>query len=188
MVWFRGRGSRVYRRACGGATSPTPDAVLKQGLSPRVRRSHRRGSVRIPGEGSIAARAAEPEFCSTRRDLAEVYRRACGGAERRGHSRHPERGLSPRVRRSLPSGATSNQTNGSIAARAAEPRTLSGSSFLDRVYRRACGGAGPGKLTPKQARGLSPRVRRSPLITISDPDCCGSIAARAAEPRSERGR
>ena len=55
---------KVYPRACGGATLPSPAAFAASGLSPRVRGSRRHAVHEHEARGSIPARAGEPEPCS----------------------------------------------------------------------------------------------------------------------------
>ena len=54
------------------------------------------------------------------------------------------------------------------------------------VYRRACGGATVREVRKGRRGGLSPRVRRSRMLTMRRSRPSGSIAARAAEPETVR--
>ena len=91
-------------------------------------------------------------------------------------------GLSPRVRGNLAAAGPVGWGDGSIPARAGEPRR-GGASRLGRwVYPRACGGTGGAGSTSWRGEGLSPRVRGNPL-SLCNPDN-RSIPARAGEPRS----
>ena len=91
-------------------------------------------------------------------------------------------GLSPRVRGNRDDLDGAEVVDGSIPARAGEPRRTSSGHPLRRVYPRACGGTLVGALIGQTIEGLSPRVRgnRLPVAGVGlDPR---SIPARAGEP------
>ena len=153
------------------------------GLSPRVRGSPHTPNGPISAKGSIPARAGEPGRSARPLRGSRVYPRACGGALGAVIAANWSQGLSPRVRGSRVSGLSFRRYEGSIPARAGEPRSSAPSAQGPRVYPRACGGAehaAPPELRPQ---GLSPRVRGSLLPPHQATLPRGSIPARAGEPR-----
>ena len=111
---------RVYPRACGGTIRSGRMGADRTGLSPRVRGNHLRDEQHVAAEGSIPARAGEPELQQRSRGSLKVYPRACGGTL-------SETPAAPCPGRSIP-------------ARAGEPGRA---NFIGRrltVYPRACGG------------------------------------------------
>ena len=93
-------GMGVYPRACGGTWRPTGRRKLPhlKGLSPRVRGNLGWFGAGLLVDGSIPARAGEPEYDASRMFFARVYPRACGGTSRRRPDASNYDGLSPRVR------------------------------------------------------------------------------------------
>ena len=94
----RGRGAQVYPRACGGTRTIYSRPGAWTGLSPRVR-----GNPGFPLhdagiDGSIPARAGEPDAESGTRTVLTVYPRACGGTGYSVATWVWAHGLSPRVR------------------------------------------------------------------------------------------
>ena len=110
------------------------------GLSPRVRGNRTNLGVLNQSEGSIPARAGEPDpkwkmFCRKR-----VYPRACGGTPSTAGADGPHFGLSPRVRGNQSSPYARPSYIGSIPARAGEPCGTGHECGDSTVYPRACGG------------------------------------------------
>ncbi len=68
------------------------------GLSPRVRGNHVLHGIDDSIEGSIPARAGEPESLGAGQTYIMVYPRACGGTSVADQGPMPWEGLSPRVR------------------------------------------------------------------------------------------
>ena len=103
------------------------------------------------------------------------------------HYRTSQEGLSPRVRGNCAVASVGRAEGGSIPARAGKPRPLSPSTFVARVYPRACGE------THEQARdlcgpvGLSPRVRGNRIASAYSGGGGGSIPARAGKPNLGHG-
>ena len=91
-------------------------------------------------------------------------------------------GLSPRVRGSLGRSQQPHPGRRSIPAGAGEPGAVSISARSTKVYPRGCGGAARRWLTVPIERGLSPRVRGSPLHGPSQVVEARSIPAGAGEP------
>ena len=155
---------------------------------------------------SIPARAGEPERSLRRLLPTQVYPRACGGAWLPYNPLTACTGLSPRVRGSRPVRRMGHSPLGSIPARAGEPRVVGfddrgvGSiparagepqihamaSAGGRVYPRACGGAAELRYGTMASRGLSPRVRGSPVWHLPGDGYLRSIPARAGEPPRKR--
>ena len=77
---------------------------------------------------------------------------------------------------------------GSIPARAGEPASVTATVTVTGVYPRACGGTSALPTFGFSGGGLSPRVRGNPAPTGRDARVCGSIPARAGEPRTTRPR
>ena len=150
---------RVYPRACGGAIGGSSTTFTTGGLSPRVRGSLDTDTTAKPDVGSIPARAGEPDWRGSASRSLRVYPRACGGALRMSIPAAGAAGLSPRVRGSPLPAVASIISDGSIPARAGEPRRLIPPPMSCWVYPRACGGAVSGAANGGAGQGLSPRVR-----------------------------
>ena len=149
----------VYPRACGGTPPASGAGMRRPGLSPRVRGNRYIGHAGGLGEGSIPARAGEPQGQRANPAVAGVYPRACGGTCVFSGSVRAGIGLSPRVRGNrLKSGPPASE-DGSIPARAGEPTPPRLQPDPQTVYPRACGGTSLLPLLLFGARGLSPRVR-----------------------------
>ena len=131
---------------------------------------------------SIPARAGEPQRTRLADLIHGVYPRACGGASGTVSASRYCSGLSPRVRGSLGNGFGLTVLLRSIPARAGEPQARWRLVWPVPVYPRACGGAPCRWPTPSSARGLSPRVRGSPLREYPVAVVHRSIPARAGEP------
>ena len=176
--------SRVYPRACGGTGGCPTSCQYARGLSPRVRGNRWAGHPPAKHDGSIPARAGEPNARATGRWQPAVYPRACGGT---GQPIAPSSGLfglSPRVRGNQSRSWSSMQPAGSIPARAGEPTQGGNNSGAKPVYPRACGGTSASRPSTGTTTGLSPRVRGNlrRLPRLHRPD--RSIPARAGEPGS----
>ena len=112
----------VYPRACGGTSGRLSLVEDEAGLSPRVRGNLVFANPLNPFPRSIPARAGEPTGWPFTWAMEGVYPRACGGTPC-GGCLHPGcRGLSPRVRGNLGAGVVDGLEEGSIPARAGEPR------------------------------------------------------------------
>ena len=177
------RAIGVYPRACGGTGRGCHPCRSCQGLSPRVRGNRHEVLVRATDSGSIPARAGEPPSTVVNAPANGVYPRACGGTYGASVDHAPGTGLSPRVRGNLYTPTGGGGGMGSIPARAGEPPYVAVIQFCKEVYPRACGGTmgvAPGAAPIK---GLSPRVRGN-RMDVGRRHCrCGSIPARAGEPR-----
>ena len=175
---------RVYPRACGGTTIADLTIRVRMGLSPRVRGNRLSKGAGTPSQGSIPARAGEPQSIVGSRWNHRVYPRACGGTIITLPGYANAIGLSPRVRGNRWSWRHSPADGGSIPARAGEPAKSTAKSLGAKVYPRACGGTGSGVGLASGSGGLSPRVRGNRGPRHHWPDESGSIPARAGEPRS----
>ena len=183
----RGR-SRVYPRACGGASIGCCARRRRGGLSPRVRGSQRQVHEAARFAGSIPARAGEPGAREKLEAKLRVYPRACGGAAPGSCRLWPPEGLSPRVRGSRAGALDAVRPLRSIPARAGEPRRPRRRPGRRGVYPRACGGAALTAAESDIASGLSPRVRGSRNAEAARVRKLGSIPARAGEPSPAPGR
>ncbi len=175
--------SRVYPRACGGASQSFILPVAGSGLSPRMRGSPDRASRHQIGKGSIPAHAGEPLASRWQAGRIRVYPRACGGATAIMRRRPDQTGLSPRMRGSQALRGATNVGLGSIPAHAGEPGAFRADRSAMRVYPRACGGALSQSELARRAKGLSPRMRGSRRYRSRSPAARGSIPAHAGEPR-----
>ena len=159
-----------------------------RGLSPRVRGNPRQGGRRNEFPGSIPARAGEPGSGRHVAEVNGVYPRACGGTlvaiVGLIVGLFAVQGLSPRVRGNHHREIAEALTEGSIPARAGEPRSPSPSGAQRGVYPRACGGTGDRGDVNRCPWGLSPRVRGNQRSFVRLDDIGGSIPARAGEPRN----
>ena len=172
----------VYPRACGGTPRKSEALWLLSGLSPRVRGNRRRSLPAGAPRGSIPARAGEPYGPPSRRRPTRVYPRACGGTVTALEIDAPVKGLSPRVRGNHTERYLRYRSEGSIPARAGEPRARTSSGAFSGVYPRACGGTKACRFRSALSTGLSPRVRGN-LARLAEPHAIrGSIPARAGEP------
>ena len=174
---------RVYPRACGGTAVRNPQPEAELGLSPRVRGNRRQPGIEGADLGSIPARAGEPSATTGRRNIRGVYPRACGGTFQRACPAPAGEGLSPRVRGNPFWGKARRQPCGSIPARAGEPHRHQPRRSIAWVYPRACGGTAIIMTWCATIWGLSPRVRGNPYQKPPAVFRCGSIPARAGEPR-----
>ena len=185
--WHR-RPARVYPRACGGTRVLDPAPTAVEGLSPRVRGNHVADGQRHDPAGSIPARAGEPLLLARPTAKRRVYPRACGGTASSPNRRTASAGLSPRVRGNPAPAVAVLLGNGSIPARAGEPRKRWRGTFPCRVYPRACGGTAIEKALHEVVAGLSPRVRGNRHHAGCGVRQSGSIPARAGEPCRAGGR
>ena len=115
-------GAKVYPRPCGGAPVILHQRWLMYGLSPPVRGSLRPSATAFSISGSIPARAGEPGTPYALPNSRAVYPRPCGGASLRSSAPSIFAGLSPPVRGSQVRLAQVRPAQGSIPARAGEPR------------------------------------------------------------------
>ena len=112
----------VYPRACGGTSTATSSRRWTGGLSPRVRGNPETSFGAAIANRSIPARAGEPERRAPRWARRGVYPRACGGTANTPPSSQSRHGLSPRVRGNQTAAIRQVYKQGSIPARAGEPR------------------------------------------------------------------
>ncbi len=173
---------QVYPRVGGGAVNLNGHPILREGLSPRGRGSHRRQTPCRSRLGSIPAWAGEPHDESEAIAGDQVYPRVGGGAVRCSIWSRRHTGLSPRGRGSPPGACANMIGKGSIPAWAGEPATTSLAVALRTVYPRVGGGALAQLHSVIETTGLSPRGRGS----LSSSGCAmmqlGSIPAWAGEP------
>ncbi len=175
--------SRVYPRVCGGTTAMSPDVVMEDGLSPRVRGNPGHEVSPFTGAGSIPACAGEPADVDSCSGIQEVYPRVCGGTRNCGKITIRNIGLSPRVRGNRTYSRLEAEIAGSIPACAGEP-AYDLMNLLDKqVYPRVCGGTAPTSGPTLQTKGLSPRVRGNPVDRSGRPRHDRSIPACAGEPQ-----
>ena len=120
---WRTRESRVYPRTCGGTSQSLRDCVPPAGLSPHVRGNPGREAGVRHRAGSIPARAGEPGVMDPGPTFKWVYPRTCGGTVDVHKGKRGTQGLSPHVRGNLRAASRRRRANGSIPARAGEPRS-----------------------------------------------------------------
>ncbi len=123
MIWLVSPARPVvYPRACGGTNYEPGGTFAARGLSPRVR-GNPDDPRRADGRGgSIPARAGEPISKGAAQAVSEVYPRACGGTRYLPCYSFGYQGLSPRVRGNRKQDLPGRGREGSIPARAGEPR------------------------------------------------------------------
>ena len=175
MLW-------VYPRACGGTHARLHRPGCHRGLSPRMRGNLVRSFSVPPWFGSIPAHAGEPPIPTSSTWMARVYPRACGGTTAGNPASVRETGLSPRMRGNLRRIDVRFLAVGSIPAHAGEPPADSGTSLVEWVYPRACGGTAASACPASTYVGLSPRMRGNPGHPNPCRECRGSIPAHAGEP------
>ena len=172
----------VYPRPCGGTEPRCRRRMPPGGLSPPVRGNRCVHLPDVSNEGSIPARAGEPDPANVHRVLKRVYPRPCGGTSTPRYRFRTLLGLSPPVRGNHSVIVLPLRLQGSIPARAGEPCVFDECTDGYRVYPRPCGGTESSIRFETLISGLSPPVRGNLY------DCChgllplGSIPARAGEP------
>ena len=149
----------VYPRTCGGTGAPNPCQSASWGLSPHVRGNHLSDDALDYSHRSIPARAGEPRARVASRGAHAVYPRTCGGTVLNGERPLMGSGLSPHVRGNLRHHWLRHEQQGSIPARAGEPRTWRTCLRKSRVYPRTCGGTALASILAAVSNGLSPHVR-----------------------------
>jgi len=171
------RGVWVYLRVCGGTTVSTKKAVLKPGLSPRVRRHPLHLPVLAPDQGSISACAEAPHHPDHNLSSLKVYLRVCGGTPLFATFLSKPSGLSPRVRRHRKLNVVKRDDTGSISACAEAPERNRRPIMGLEVYLRVCGGTPATTCQEQDATGLSLRVLRQRA----------TVCRRACSPHILRG-
>ena len=156
----------VDLRSRGGAQATAEESAAARGRSPLARRSLSRLRASRASRGSISARAEEPSPGWCGRGRGRVDLRSRGGAVRPPPGAARRLGRSPLARRSLLVPAHRGVENGSISARAEEPRARRGRGQKEGVDLRLRGGA----------------VSHVGIASKGG----GSISARAEEPASAR--
>ena len=152
------------------------------GLSPRVRGNLASGPSGGLWVRSIPACAGEPGWRSCSRAPIRVYPRVCGGTARNVSRDYSLVGLSPRVRGNRLDVVVLAVRDGSIPARAGEPRFPRSSQAGIGVYPRVCGGTVDAFGLGVLGQGLSPRVRGNLSFAILPGHGRRSIPACAGEP------
>ena len=178
------RVARVYPRVCGGTGRGPREAVLTNGLSPRVRGNQGPAFTGLYIVRSIPACAGEPPEMKLPIIQSRVYPRVCGGTESRQSPPAVPPGLSPRVRGNHHPSAPRLIRRGSIPACAGEPRNPRIPFAKASVYPRVCGGTIFTTAAQANLQGLSPRVRGNPGGLLPSQAGQGSIPACAGEPHS----
>ncbi len=176
---------RVYPHVCGGTASTYTFGGGNSGLSPRVRGNRCKPAPPPSGRGSIPACAGEPVGRLLFRVAHGVYPRVCGGTNHHSSYRHPNGGLSPRVRGNLLVMRAVPSIRGSIPACAGEPPSCSSRHDRQRVYPRVCGGTLGALVADELIEGLSPRVRGNHYSPSLNSSSFGSIPACAGEPGTQ---
>ena len=170
---------------CGGTPASALTAVVRPGLSPRVR-GNPGLCINCGGQaGSIPACAGEPTRRLGLRRPRMVYPRVCGGTQNAMVAACCAWGLSPRVRGNRTAPLPYFAAAGSIPACAGEPSKLSHLPDTSKVYPRVCGGTGVSARPHARPLGLSPRVRGNPAPRVLECAPTGSIPACAGEPLRE---
>ena len=153
----------VYPRVCGGTFTWKQNALIRWGLSPRMRGNLGGRLLRFGGAGSIPAYAGEPGLGDAMLGYLEVYPRVCGGTHGRKSQHTRQRGLSPRMRGNPSGAARTIAASGSIPAYAGEPASIRRRMRCQTVYPRVCGGTTIRAVWLEMPAGLSPRMRGNPI-------------------------
>ena len=172
----------VYPRASGGTFWVIALAATYAGLSPRERGNLGGGRRGRELERSIPARAGEPHVDLIMAVPPKVYPRASGGTFAGLAAAAFAKGLSPRERGNLINHPRHELREGSIPARAGEPRSPTPRPPTSWVYPRASGGTRPLPGARLGDGGLSPRERGNLLGDRVGRHVRRSIPARAGEP------
>ena len=177
---------KVYPRVYGGTCRVVPSRRVSTGLSPRVRGNRFLQRGRQRRQGSIPACTGEPRAIHNGGECNEVYPRVYGGTIRIPPLDPNIHGLSPRVRGNPVYIAKEMTKGGSIPACTGEPRSMSLSARVGRVYPRVYGGTTLCRRFRRSTCGLSPRVRGNPTWTIARVAVLRSIPACTGEPDGQR--
>ena len=172
----------VYLRSRGGTIYTKLNAARQEGLSPLARRNRRAHARRHHRQGSISARAEEPEANPQAGGRLRVYLRSRGGTKPSCSLVASSMGLSPLARRNRRVSRICVLCVGSISARAEEPVPLLPRVGLRWVYLRSRGGTITQSAKRWDGTGLSPLARRNRCVSLLVADRKGSISARAEEP------
>ena len=158
------------------------------GLSPRVRGSPlcRRGHHRRR-KGSIPASTGQPCDKAFRWRLSTVYPREYGAACLPILMLNSYAGLSPRVRGSRRQRRRASFGLRSIPASTGQPVKCNKKNMGRRVYPREYGAADKMETDAKGIRGLSPRVRGSPMAPRPTGTSSRSIPASTGQPACAGG-
>ena len=152
------------------------------GLSPPVRGNRLPAGSQACSEGSIPARAGEPQNRHPSSVGTRVYPRPCGGTACQARKWPSMQGLSPPVRGNPEHEALDPVGRGSIPARAGEPGSRPRRVPPPGVYPRPCGGTFALCVYTDVVGGLSPPVRGNLKAEIAEEAKGRSIPARAGEP------
>ena len=150
---------RVYPRTGGGTLDEDDVATVHLGLSPHGRGNPEQDADRPEVDGSIPARAGEPEDEPGAAVLQAVYPRTGGGTIGSSDIGAFFGGLSPHGRGNRDACDGHRRLLGSIPARAGEPSTRARSIGTKRVYPRTGGGTGVSVADLRGVYGLSPHGR-----------------------------
>ena len=173
--------AEVYPRVCGGSAFSSVSMMRRIGLSPRVRGKPLKRTCRIILGGSIPACAGEAARAASAKRAKTVYPRVCGGSNAQVSQPWPAEGLSPRVRGKRMGFCAIDTPEGSIPACAGEAPPPGHRPPAAAVYPRVCGGSSHPHSGPRQAKGLSPRVRGKLIAGEHILDFQRSIPACAGE-------
>ena len=186
--WASAGSARVHPRACGESPTPAPAHRSGTGPSPRVRGIPRLRERRAARPGSIPARAGNPAGSRSSPGTSRVHPRACGESGPLPRAQLDVLGPSPRVRGIHRGRGEKRRRDGSIPARAGNPRRSADTPRPRRVHPRACGESPTTARRLDARRGPSPRVRGIPPPVVAPRDVDGSIPARAGNPTCARQR
>ena len=137
------------------------NASRSDGLSPRVRGSREHPTPAHIIQRSIPTCAGQPGDKALGVCVSWVYPHVCGAAHRTSMLTSSSRGLSPRVRGSLPAAVCLRVLDRSIPTCAGQPRLKGAPKASSEVYPHVCGAARRARKSPPKSHGLSPRVRGS---------------------------
>ncbi len=176
----------AYPRACGGPSQSARIRAAVGGLSPRLRGTHAGNDAVEQPARPIPAPAGDPHRLAGRRRADQAYPRACGGPIPHAPGAHRLRGLSPRLRGTLPDQPSTEHHHRPIPAPAGDPARGISTPFNIGTYPRACGG--PAQLPGDRyaAAGLSPRLRGTRILIVVLVQCRGPIPAPAGDPSRAR--
>ena len=175
---------RDYPRTSGGTIQVRGQHAANYGLSPHER-GNRVGPRRHVGVGrTIPARAGEPGSARRGWSRCEDYPRTSGGTKESIQERRGGPGLSPHERGNRPRSASSPPGDGTIPARAGEPRGGRGARKESRDYPRTSGGTPRSSCNRRRRLGLSPHERGNRERSAWTGSPVRTIPARAGEPRT----
>ena len=159
-------GPGVYPRTRGATVDTDTPPTGQAGLSPHARGNHSQRGERVRLSRSIPARAGQPYHQPRQVDFLGVYPRTRGATLRLGPDPGTRPGLSPHARGNLGRYVVGGPQEGSIPARAGQPRVARRRGNCVRVYPRTRGATITVNDLNEEPAGLSPHARGNLTMAV----------------------